>query len=145
MAKSQPHQFQRLPPGEDGITPETRSALAQFQAAFTHGHPTGLVAADLTATALADLIAGGEPAGLIQRLRAYALEQQNYYHIDWLGPLWQEARIFASAEEYIAHGWTECLAILDRLEQALQLNDRSTDPCLQTGAGHRVALLSALS
>ena len=24
-----------------GLTPQTRAALAQFQAALTHGHPTG--------------------------------------------------------------------------------------------------------
>ncbi len=44
-----------LPLGQSGITYETRAAIAQFQAALTHGHPTGLAAADLTAAAIADL------------------------------------------------------------------------------------------
>jgi len=124
-----------LPAGEDGVIEETRAAIAQFQAAFTHGHPTGLAAADLTARAIADLAAGGDPAGLSGRLRAYALSQRSHYHEQWLGPLWQQVAIFATPEEYIGYGWNECLQVLDRLEQALQVMDRTSDPCLQTGAG----------
>lgn len=124
-----------LPAGRDGVTAQTRAAIAQFQAAFTHGHPTGLAAADLTATAIADLCAGGDPNHLPQRLRAYALSQRTRYHEAWLGALWERALVFPSSEAYIAHGWDECLQVLDRLEQALQRQDRTTDPCLQTGAG----------
>jgi ADP-ribosylglycohydrolase len=124
-----------LPVGEDGVTEETRAAIAQFQAALTHGHPTGLAAADLTAAAIVDLVAGGNPAGLIGRLRAYALSQRTCYHEQWLGALWQQFAICASPEQYISYGWDECLHVLDRLEQALQVMDRTTDPCLQTGAG----------
>jgi len=124
-----------LPAGEDGMTEETRAALAQFQAAFTHGHPTGLAAADLTAWAIADLVAGNAPASLPQRLHSYALSQRTHYHEAWLGPLWQQVLIFDSPEEYMAHGWDECLQVLERLEQAILFKDRTTDPCLQTGAG----------
>lgn len=124
-----------LPAGENGVDEETRAALAQFQAALTHGHPTGLVAADLTARAIADLVAGADPSNLPQRLRAYALSQRTRYHEKWLGPLWEQAMIFSSSQEYIAYGWDECLKVLDRLDQALQVPDRAYDPCLQTGAG----------
>jgi ADP-ribosylglycohydrolase len=72
-----------------GLTQATRAAIAQFQAALTHGHSTGLAAADLTAFAIADLVAGGDPAGLPKRLREYALNQRRVYHNDWLGSLWQ--------------------------------------------------------
>ena len=65
----------------------TRAAIAQFQAALTHGHPTALAASDLTATAIADLAAGGDPDGLLHRLRTYA-HQRLIYHTDWLGSLW---------------------------------------------------------
>jgi len=123
-----------LPAGEDGITGETRAALAQFQAALTHGHPTALAASDLTAAALVDLVAGGDPGGLPQRLHAYALSQRTIYHEDWLGPLWQRSH-YASTQEYIARGWDECLQVLDRLEQALVIKDRQGDPCQYTGAG----------
>lgn len=113
---------------------QERAALAQFQAALTHGHPTGLAASDLTAEAIADLRAGGDPAGLPQRLRRYALSQRTVYHADWLGPLWQRVGI-SSPQEFIARGWDECIGVLDRLEDALSHPDRETDPCLLTGAG----------
>ncbi len=124
-----------LPGGPDGISEETRAALAQFQAAMTHGHPTGLAAADLTARAIADLISGCEPAELPRNLRAYALSQREQYHEAWLGELWKQAITFSTPQEYIARGWDECLVVLDRLELALQVADRESDPCLQTGAG----------
>ncbi len=124
-----------LPAGQDGVTAETRAAIAQFQAAFTHGHPTGLAAADLTATAIADLLAGGDPDRLPQRLRTYALSQRTHYHEPWLGPLWERVSLFSTPEAYMAYGWDECLSVLDRLDHALQSQDRTTDPCVQTGAG----------
>lgn len=124
-----------LPAGRDGVDEETRSAIAQFQAALTHGHPTGLTAADLTAQAIAHLVSGTDPLHLPRRLRAYALSQRTCYHAAWLGTLWERATIFSSPQEYIAYGWDECLKVLDRLDLALQTMDRMTDPCLQTGAG----------
>jgi ADP-ribosylglycohydrolase len=124
-----------LPAGKDGVTEQTRAAIAQFQAALTHGHPTGLAASDLTVAAIVDLLNGGDPAGLPQRLRSYALSQRTVYHTDWLGPLWQHFSMSASPEEFIACGWDECLAVLDRLDVALQKMDRESDPCLATGAG----------
>jgi ADP-ribosylglycohydrolase len=123
-----------LPDGKDGVTVETRAAIAQFQAALTHGHPTGLAAADLTAAAIADLIANRDLQGLPQRLRKYALSQRMVYHEQWLGPLWKRSHQ-ASPVEYIMRGWDECIQVLDRLDQALVLQDRESDPCLITGAG----------
>jgi len=38
-----------LPSGKDGVDEATRAAIAQFQAAITHGHATALGASDLTA------------------------------------------------------------------------------------------------
>lgn len=111
-----------------------RAALAQFQAALTHGHPTGLAASDLTAFAVADLAAGGDPATLPVRLRAYARSQRTTYHADWLGPLWQRAYTDGPAA-FIARGWDECLAVLDRLDAALAAPARAADPCRATGAG----------
>ncbi len=123
-----------LPAGQDGVTYETRAAIAQFQAALTHGHPTGLAAADLTAAAIADLLANRDLQGLPQRLRAYALSQRMVYHEQWLGPLWKRSHQ-SSPVEYIMRGWDECLQVLERLDQALALQDRESDPCLITGAG----------
>ena len=64
----------------DGVTATTRAAIAQFQAALTHGHPTALAAADLTAAAVADLAGGGVPTTLPRRLRACAKGQRTVYH-----------------------------------------------------------------
>jgi len=122
-----------LPAGEAGLTEQTRAAIAQFQAAMTHGHPTGLAAADLTAAAIADLIAGGDPIKLPARLREYALSQRTVWHGDWLDPLLQQWR--GSPESNIARGWDECLAILDRLDATLAHPDRDSDPCKATGGG----------
>ena len=116
------------------ITPETRAALAQFQAALTHGHPTALAASDLTAWVIADLASGGDPNTLPRRARAYARSQRTVYHSDWLGPLWQ--RPFATTPaEFIARGWDECLGVLDRLDAALAQADRTHNPCRITGEG----------
>ncbi len=117
-----------------GVGDETRAAVAQFQAALTHGHPTALAASDLTARAVADLASGGGPGGLPGRLRAYAESQRRVYHERWLGPLWQ--RPFGTAPgDFIARGWAECLSALDRLDAALGVGDRRGDPCRLTGAG----------
>lgn len=117
-----------------GVDATTRAALAQFQAALTHGHPTALAASDLTARAIGDLAAGGEPSGLPARLRAYATSQRSVYHADWLGALWQRPGS-ATPEQFIARGWDECLALLDRLDAALAAPDRDADPCRFTGEG----------
>lgn len=116
------------------ITVETRAAMAQFQAALTHGHPTALAASDLTAWAMADLLAGGDPAGLPRRARDYARSQRTVYHAGWLGPLWQGS-FATSPAGFIARGWDECLAVLDRLDMALAEADREHDPCRITGEG----------
>ena len=116
------------------VSPTERAAIAQFQAALTHGHPSGLAASDLTAFAVADLAAGGAPQTLPARLRAYAESQRTVYHADWLGDLWQRAYT-DGPEAFIARGWDDCLGILDRLDAALAAPDRHADPCLATGAG----------
>ena len=123
-----------LPAGKNGIAESTRAAIAQFQAALTHGHPTALAASDLTTRAIAELVAGCTPAQLPHHLRTYAQEQRTTYHADWLGSLWQRPGS-TSPEEFIARGWDECLAVLDRLDRALQQPDREHDPCLATGEG----------
>jgi ADP-ribosylglycohydrolase len=118
----------------DGVDAKSRSAIAQFQAALTHGHPTALAAADLTVAAIADLASGGDPAGLPVRLRAYALSQREVYHEEWLGALWQRPGLGAPGE-FIARGWDECLSVLDKLEWAVEAQVYDADPCLSTGAG----------
>lgn len=57
------------------------------------------------------------------------------YHDTWLDDLYERAIIFATGEDFIEHGWGECLAQIDKVEQALQLNDRESDPSKLVGAG----------
>lgn len=122
-----------------GVTVETRSALAQFQAAFTHGHATALASSDLTAAAVADLSSGGEPLGLAERLRAYAVSQRSVYHAHWLEDLWMRPYLVDDVEsgpaEFIARGWDDCLRALERVEAASARADRDSDPCDATGLG----------
>ena len=113
----------------------TRAKIAQFQAALTHGHPTGLAAADLTAFIMAQLGEGLEPAKLLSVARDYAIAQREVYHEDWLGDMWRYTHTVPSPEEFIARGWDECLHGLDRLDNALTNPATITDPCLATGAG----------
>ncbi len=116
------------------VSPETRAAVAQFQAALTHGHPTALAASDLTAAAIAFLIAGITPRDLPKTLREYAVNQREVYHGDWLGTLWQRP-LMDTPEQFIARGWDECLGSLAALDVALENGDKLGDPCAITGAG----------
>ncbi|MFI8220550.1 ADP-ribosylglycohydrolase family protein [Streptomyces sp. NPDC085932] len=117
-----------------GLSDEQRAGAAQLQSALTHGHPTALAASDLTAHAVRLLARGAEPTGLVGLLRSYALENRSRYHERWLGDLWRRAED-AGPGQFIARGWDECLAILDRLQHALRTVSPETDPCLATGEG----------
>lgn len=115
-----------------GLTDEQRAGAAQLQAALTHGHPTALVAAELTAFAvwwLREGLAPAElPAALRERCRAAAYREQ------WLEDLWRRAGA-DGPREFIALGRRECLTALDRLEEALARAGREDDPCRITGEG----------
>ncbi|MDH6216720.1 ADP-ribosylglycohydrolase family protein [Streptomyces pseudovenezuelae] len=117
-----------------GLSDEQRAGAAQLQAALTHGHPTALAASDLTGRAVHLLAQGAEPAELLDQLRSYADDNRSHYHQSWLGDLWTRSQD-PGPEEFIARGWDECLAILDRLQVALHTSSSETDPCLATGAG----------
>ncbi|MFE3167191.1 ADP-ribosylglycohydrolase family protein [Streptomyces sp. NPDC059224] len=117
-----------------GLSDEQRAGAAQLQSALTHGHPTALAASDLTARAVRLLATGTEPAALIGRLRDYALDNRTHYRQTWLGDLWTRSHD-ASPETFAARGWDECLAALDRLQEAVRTASPEDDPCLATGAG----------
>ncbi|MFE5027210.1 ADP-ribosylglycohydrolase family protein [Streptomyces sp. NPDC056656] len=117
-----------------GLSDEQRAGAAQLQSGLTHGHPTALAASDLTAHAVHLLAQGAEPAGLVGMLRSYAYENRQKYHEPWLGDLWAHAAD-PSPEHFIARGWEDCLAALERLREALRSPSPETDPCLATGAG----------
>lgn len=117
-----------------GLHPDERSGAAQLQSALTHGHPTALAAADLTAHAVHLLATGAAPGELVGLLRDHARAQRTTYRRDWLGDLAEHAQD-PSPEHFTARGWDECLGVLDRLEAALRAPDIEADPCLATGEG----------
>ncbi|MFD7291139.1 ADP-ribosylglycohydrolase family protein [Streptomyces sp. NPDC059863] len=117
-----------------GLSDEQRGGAAQLQAALTHGHPTALAASDLTARAVYLLANGGEPQGLVGQLRSYAYENREHYYHRWLGDLWTLTGD-PTPEAFISRGWDECLAALERLQEALRSPSPETDPCLATGDG----------
>ncbi|MFD4630352.1 ADP-ribosylglycohydrolase family protein [Streptomyces sp. NPDC058284] len=117
-----------------GLSAEQRAGAAQLQSALTHGHPTALAASDLTAHAVRLLAGGAEPTGLVGRLRSYAYENRETYHARWLGELWRRGGA-PTPRAFIARGWDECLAALERLDAALKHANAETDPCLATGEG----------
>ncbi|PZF84546.1 ADP-ribosylglycohydrolase family protein [Micromonospora deserti] len=110
------------------------AGLAQLQAGLTHGHPTGLAASELTAYTVRLLRDGAAPAQLPALLAERAREQRRVYRSDWLGDLWKRPGA-ATPEEFIAQGWDECLAVLDRLAAAVTGPDDGGDPCRRTGEG----------
>jgi ADP-ribosylglycohydrolase len=113
-----------------GLSDDDIAGGAQLQAGLTHGHPTGLVASELTAYAIKLLRDGLEPTDLVSTLRA----RSGGYRGDWLGDLWKRSTA-RSGEEFIALGWNECAAALDRVAEALAAGSFEGDPCLATGAG----------
>jgi ADP-ribosylglycohydrolase len=117
-----------------GLRDDQRAGAAQLQAGLTHGHPTGLAASELTAYAVRLLRDGLAPAGLVPALRARCVEQRAMYRGEWLGELWKRSSA-RSPEAFIALGWDECAAALDRVTAALAAKSFAGDPCLATGAG----------
>jgi ADP-ribosylglycohydrolase len=117
-----------------GYEVDTLAGVAQLQAGLTHGHPTALAASELTAYAVRVLREGADLAEVPGLLRQRCLDQRTTYRQEWLGPLWRRPGV-DSPSEFIARGWDECLAVLDRLDAGLAWPDDGEDPCLRTGAG----------
>jgi ADP-ribosylglycohydrolase len=123
-----------VPMGLAGLTDDQRAGAAQLQAALTHGHPTGLAASELTAFAVHWLRDGLDPRDLPAALRQRCHDQRTTYRGEWLSDLWHGPGV-ASPEDFIARGWDECLAVLNRLDAALANRAAITDPCQATGDG----------
>ncbi|NYI06219.1 ADP-ribosylglycohydrolase family protein [Allostreptomyces psammosilenae] len=118
-----------------GLDDDLRAALAQMQAAMTHGHPTALAASELTAFAVHWLRGGMPPTALMGALQERCREQREVWREEWLADLWMGPGV-RTAEEYIARGWDECADALETVADALRRGpDREADPCLATGDG----------
>lgn len=120
------------------LSPDDASGLAQLSAAITHGHPTALAAADLTAYALRVLAHGHRlDVSLLDTLAVYCRRQRSVYRERWLGNLVAYTDFPAGmCRSWIAQGWDEMEWHVERVRNAVRSgwND-TTDPCLLTGDG----------
>ncbi len=117
-----------------GLDLDTLAGVSQLQAAMTHGHPTALAASELTAYATRLLVDGLDLADVPAALLRRCGEQRTTYREDWLGALWATPGA-TTPEDFIARGWDECAAVVERLVAELARPDDGADACLATGAG----------
>ena len=129
-----------------GIDLDTLAGLAQLQAGFTHGHPTGLAAAELTAYAVWALLDGATLADLPARLRARAYDQRTVYRGDWLGDLWRHLYHRRRPRTTSPRAGTSASGRSTGWMRPSRTPDRTADPCQYTGAGNiaEEALATAL-
>jgi ADP-ribosylglycohydrolase len=126
---------------------EDVAGAAQLQAAITHGHPTALAAAELTAYAIWLVRWENQPLDetIIEPLLDRCVDQRGNYRGDWLGDLdkhwatrgrgygrkWKPV----NARRALTNGWDEMFnAILDA-DDALPHADDTDDVCTFTGGG----------
>jgi ADP-ribosylglycohydrolase len=105
--------------------------VARSSALVTHAHPTALVAAEITALCVAWAAQGVAPGDYLNRIRDLRSSSMNAWD-SALGDPWMRAR-FASVNDYLAEGWMELWAALDRVPQAV--SQRSEDVCELCGGG----------
>lgn len=118
----------------DRLSVDQRSGIAQLQAAMTHGHPTALVAADVTQEAVWLLNHGTHPGYLLGELLDYLSRLR--YQEAWLGPVWRAGGHFASQKSYLVVGVQEVYTALMNVDRALRKPRLSKlDPCQVTGEG----------
>ncbi len=121
---------------------ETRTGLAQLQAAITHGHPTAVAASALTTETLLALSHGIAPGELLSHLQGFVNNCEKQYLHTWLGDLWKRfpgQRLtddeISSQETYALSGWNECKRVLNWVREAAIRGNRQQDPCIDTGDG----------
>lgn len=119
---------------QKGVSEVQIGAIAQFQAALTHAHPTALAAADITAITVAILLQGTSPDHLLDALLDYAERQKAVYHQAYLADIWDRAP-FRTPQEFMTLGWEQVIAVLLKVQTGLSINDPTLDPCTISGAG----------
>lgn len=113
--------------------------VAQLQAAMTHGHPTALAAAELTAMAVrlaAEVDSLDElPAKLLLHAH-WRMAQDNPYRADWLGKFgrrhWTRQ---LGVRENTTRGWDDCAQAIMKAVHLLYEVEQPRDVCRVTGEG----------
>jgi len=108
--------------------------LSQFQAAFTHSHPTAITASELTAIAIYKTLNGTKPEYLLDELTEYTNTNKEIYNEVWLEDIWKRSS-FKNEVEYISHGWMECKNILLKVKEGIRNFRQGDDPCHHIGEG----------
>jgi ADP-ribosylglycohydrolase len=117
-----------------GIEENEIGAIAQFQSAITHGHPTALAASEITAITIVKILNGTSHKDLLEELLKYAEKQKGVYHEKYLKNIWDRAP-FRSPIEFITLGWEQVIEVLLKVKEGLNKNDIEIDPCLVSGEG----------
>lgn len=112
---------------------DTAVGYSQLQAALTHGHPTGIAAAELTALAMRWAAEGVPLRDLPRALLTHARERMNSYDRKWLGKL--DRRHWWKHSLSMKRGWAENISVLLDLIEVLQRVNAVDDPCKYTGEG----------
>ncbi|MEW5975752.1 MAG: ADP-ribosylglycohydrolase family protein [Acidobacteriota bacterium] len=111
--------------------PQRLRQVARASALITHGHPTALIAAEVTAFCVAWAVQGISPQEFLERMRSLQQESVCSWDAD-LGDIWKRSN-FESAEAYVRQGWTELLAATARITPCMAAN--SADVCESLGGG----------
>ncbi|MEM6262455.1 MAG: ADP-ribosylglycohydrolase family protein [Bacteroidota bacterium] len=117
-----------------GVPISQIGAIAQFQSAITHAHPTALTASEITAIAIAQLINGLPAEELLSFLLEYTSQQKDVYHATYLKDIWDRPPFYTKVD-FTTYGWGETEAILQKVQKALEAPDADTDPCILIGEG----------
>ena len=123
-----------MPIGLLNVGWDEMSAIAQFQSAMTHAHPTALAASDITAATIRFLLEGVNASELMSRLYEYVTLRSRQYWSDFLKDIWQRPP-FECVEDFLLFGWEDVKNSLDLVQEALAQNPVNIDACAITGEG----------
>lgn len=117
------------------VRPDRLPAVAQLQAAITHGHPTAVMGADLLAHLVVGLV-DGSPSEMIIDTALNTLYDLDYDPI--LGDLWERGEADQSADLWAHRGISELERALEKAHAGilvLQADPWGVDPCTLAGDG----------
>jgi ADP-ribosylglycohydrolase len=112
---------------------DTAVGYSQLQAALTHGHPTGIAAAELTALAMRWAAQEVPLRELPNMLLRHAASRVESYETEWLGKL--RTRQWYRHKLDMRLGWVENAQALRKVKNALNSGTTPADPCDVGGEG----------
>ncbi len=104
--------------------------LSRASAIITHGHPAGLISAEITAFCVAWAAQGISPAEYLDRIAVLKRTSCESWH-ESLGDVWIKSH--PDPRSYLEEGWKQLLLALDRIPTALE--QKPADLCKVMGGG----------